>query len=139
MIQRTYTATPFPGAIVSQGDKLGDTITASADVLDNTTLTPDGNSVTDISQAVSVISAGNLEKTVYEINGVAPSGANPNDQARGRSNVPDRVHLAGQQSQRPGPDRLSPAPHLRRDTSFDIPDGRLSRRPRRRRRQVRAL
>ena len=36
VIQKTFTATPSPGAIVGQGDKISDGVTASADVLDIT-------------------------------------------------------------------------------------------------------
>ena len=78
VIQKTFTATPSPGAIVGQGDKISDGVTASADVLDNTTLKPSGNSVTDNSQAQTVISAGSLTKTIYAINGSTPVGPNPN-------------------------------------------------------------
>ncbi len=78
VIQKTFTATPSPGAIVGQGDKISDGVTASADVLDNTTLTPSGNSVTDNSQAQTVISAGSLTKTIYAINGSTSVGPNPN-------------------------------------------------------------
>jgi len=78
VIQKTFTATPSPGAIVGQGDKISDGVTASADVLDNTTLTPSGNSVTDDSQAQTVISAGSLTKTIYAINGSTSVGPNPN-------------------------------------------------------------
>ena len=78
VIQRTFTATPSPGAIVGQGDKISDGVTASADVLDNTTLKPSGNSVTDNSQAQTVISAGSLTKTIYAINGSTSVGPNPN-------------------------------------------------------------
>ena len=78
VIQKTFTATPSPGAIVCQGDKISDGVTASADVLNNTTLTPSGNSVTDDSQAQTVISAGSLTKTIYAINGSTSVGPNPN-------------------------------------------------------------
>ncbi|MFO0957005.1 MAG: hypothetical protein U0800_05995 [Isosphaeraceae bacterium] len=77
VIQKTFAATPAPGAVVGQGDRLNDSITATAAVLDNATLRPTGNSVTDDSHAEVVISSGSLEKTIYAINGDTGVPGNP--------------------------------------------------------------
>ena len=77
IIQNTFDVT-FPNKPVSQGDKLDNAVTATADLLKTSDAsTPTGSTRSDTSGATIVIIRGSLFKTLYQINGTAPVGNPP--------------------------------------------------------------
>jgi uncharacterized repeat protein (TIGR01451 family) len=73
-----YTDDFSPGdPSINMGDFISNDITITGDVLDNTTLISTGESETDGSGTFIEISEGDLEKTIYAINGVMGPFTNP--------------------------------------------------------------
>jgi uncharacterized repeat protein (TIGR01451 family)/fimbrial isopeptide formation D2 family protein len=69
-----YRQTPRAGADVVQGDVMTDEATTTADVLAYSDLSPTASSVSDGSSQSFTLVSGQVTKSVYAINGVAPSG-----------------------------------------------------------------
>jgi len=70
VIQQEFSDTfPSGDQSVDQGDVLSNGVTIAGDVLDETNLTPTGQSEADTSGASVVIARGNLQKSIYAING----------------------------------------------------------------------
>jgi uncharacterized repeat protein (TIGR01451 family) len=77
IIQDEYTDDfPSGDASVDQGDVLNNNVTISGDVLNNVGLTPTGESEDDDSAAMIEIERGELEKSIYAINGTVDTYAN---------------------------------------------------------------
>lgn len=70
-------ANPANGVHVGQGDTLSNDAHITGGVIDNTTGLPTGGTPTDDSHAGITVVSGAFDKTIYEINGVAPTGAAP--------------------------------------------------------------
>jgi fimbrial isopeptide formation D2 family protein/uncharacterized repeat protein (TIGR01451 family) len=78
-IQQAFTDNYLPqNANVDQGDRLNNTVTVSSTVLNNADLSSTGNIISDNSSAgVTIINGILASKTIYAINGVVGSYANP--------------------------------------------------------------
>jgi hypothetical protein len=74
-IDNAFLLKPTPNAPVVQGDQFGDDAAVSAGVLNNSTLSPTGNTASDGTSATVTIPRGVFTKTVYAVNGVV--GASP--------------------------------------------------------------
>jgi len=68
-----YRQTPRPGAAVVQGDRMTDDATTTATVLAFSNLSPTSSSVSDGSSKSFTLVSGQADKSVYAINGVAPT------------------------------------------------------------------
>ncbi len=71
-VQQTFINTFIGTPSVDQGDSLSNQVSVVGDVLDTGTLTPTGSSEQDTSSAGVSIGVGNVAKSIYSVNGVAP-------------------------------------------------------------------
>jgi uncharacterized repeat protein (TIGR01451 family)/fimbrial isopeptide formation D2 family protein len=86
-----YRVLPSTGAAVVQGDKMNNTATIEAPLLNYTDLTATGNTVSDGSAKSFTLVSGQVAKSVYAINGVDPATRPEGTQVRAGDEVTYRL------------------------------------------------